>query len=64
MGELLAQQEDVVGLQPANDCLGQRVPLGPQLPMRQLGQCLRVGLAVEQALQNLPCREAAHLGDD
>jgi hypothetical protein len=29
MRELLTQQEHMVGLQPANDRLGQRFPLGP-----------------------------------
>ena len=56
VSELLTQEEDVVGLQPADDCLGKRVPLGAQLPARQLGQRPRVCLAVEQSLQDLPRR--------
>lgn len=63
VGELLAQQKDVVGLQPPDDRLGERVPLGPQLPPRQLGQRPGVGFAVEQALQDLARREPAHIGD-
>jgi len=54
VGELLTQQEDMVSLQSANDRLGERVPLGTQLPTRQLGERPRVGLAVEQSLQDLP----------
>ncbi len=37
VGKLLAQQEDVVRLQPTNDRLGERLPLGAQSPARQLG---------------------------
>ena len=64
MGELLTQQEDVVLLQPTNDRLGEGLPLGSQLPARQLGQRLRVRLALEQPLQDLSRRKAAHVGDD
>jgi hypothetical protein len=64
VGKLLTQPEDVVGLQPTNDRLCERLPLGPQLPARQLSQRPRVGLAAEQALQDLPGREPAHVGDD
>jgi hypothetical protein len=34
MSELLAQEEDVMGLQPTNDRLGERSALGAQLPAR------------------------------
>ena len=51
-------------LQPTNDGLGERLPLGPQPPARQLGQRLCVRLALEQPLQDLARREAAHVGDD
>jgi hypothetical protein len=54
----------VVGFPPANDGLGKGLPLGAQLPVCQLGQRPRVGLAAAQARENLPRREAAHLGDD
>ena len=32
VGELLTQQKDMMLLQSANDCLGERVPLGPHPP--------------------------------
>src|SRR5262249_1508240 len=64
VGELFAQQEDVVGLQVPNDRLSQRLPLGTKLPVRQLGQLPRVGLAAEQGREDLAGREAAHIGDD
>jgi hypothetical protein len=54
----------MVSLQPADDRLGERVPLGPQLPTRQLGERPRVGFAVEELLQDLPRRKPAYVGDD
>ena len=37
VGERLTEQKDVVRLQPTNDRLGERVPLGTEIPVRQLG---------------------------
>jgi hypothetical protein len=52
-----------MGLQPTNDRLGERIPLGAQLPARQLGQRPRIGFAFEQPLQDRAGREATHIGD-
>jgi hypothetical protein len=56
-----AYREDVVNPQPTDDGLGEGHSLGPQFPRGRLGQSLCVRLALEQSLQDLPRRKAAHL---
>jgi hypothetical protein len=53
VGELLTQEEDVVGLKAPDDRLGERVALGPQFPAREFSQRSCIRLTLREPLQDL-----------